>query len=216
MRIPIAKEGYIFIIPLGLASAVSWFFLWPIPGSLLTVLLVFVSYFFRDPERIIPEEKNVIVSPADGKVVDIVTDSDPFLDQPFKRISIFLSVFNVHVNRAPITGRIEKTRYNPGKFLAAFNHKASKENEQTAILFKNGTTQILVKQIAGLIARRIICSANEGDAYFCGERFGLIRFGSRVDVFVPEATHLSVVNGDCVAGGTSILGYLEEKSDAVA
>ena len=216
MRIPIAKEGYFFIIPLSLVSALSWLFSWTIPTIFLTGLLGFVTYFFRDPDRKISDEKNAVVSPADGKVVEIVTEDDPFLTQPFKRISIFLNIFNVHVNRAPIKGQVEKTRYNAGKFLAAFNHKASLDNEQTAILFQNGSTQILVKQIAGLIARRIVCWAHEGEAYSRGQRFGLIRFGSRVDVFVPKNTRLIVANGDRVAGGTSILGYLKEGSDEVA
>ena len=216
MRIPIAKEGYIFIIPLALGVLLAWALSWIILAVFLSGLLAFIAYFFRDPEREIPQEKNAVLSPADGKIVEIVSERDPFLNQTQKRISIFLNVFNVHVNRAPITGRVEKTRYNPGKFLAAFNHKASLDNEQTAILFQNGRTQILVKQIAGLIARRIICFAQEGDMYSLGQRFGLIRFGSRVDIFVPENTKLIVANGDHVAGGTSIIGYLKGENDEVA
>ena len=123
MRIPIAKEGYIFIFPLLLGSVFLWAFSLTMLASLLTLLLVFVTYFFRDPERKIPEEKNAVLSPADGKVIEIVSEDDPFLSKSFKRISIFLNVFNVHVNRAPIAGKVEKVRYNPGKFLAAFNNK---------------------------------------------------------------------------------------------
>ena len=210
MRIPVAKEGYIFIVPLAVISVVFWGLGWMIAGFLATGLFVFVTYFFRDPEREIPDTPNAVISPADGKVVEIVTETDPFLDEPFKRVSIFLNVFNVHINRAPIAGRIEKVRYNPGKFLAAFNHKASLDNEQTAVLFQDGGKKILVKQIAGLIARRIICWPKEGDQYESGQRFGLIRFGSRVDIFLPLNARLNVANGDRVAGGTSIIGFLED------
>ena len=124
------------------------------------------------------------------------------------RISIFLNVFNVHVNRIPIAGKIEATRFNKGKFLNAANHKASLDNEQTAILLNNGNIKILVKQIAGLIARRIVCYAKEGEEYQLGERFGLIRFGSRTDIFVPEGTEIKVKEGEIVSGGSSIIGYL--------
>ena len=215
MRIPIAKEGYIFIFPLLLGSVFLWAFSLTMLASLLTLLLVFVTYFFRDPERKIPEEKNAVLSPADGKVIEIVSEDDPFLSKSFKRISIFLNVFNVHVNRAPIAGKVEKVRYNPGKFLAAFNNKASLDNEQTAVLFQCGSNCVLVKQIAGLIARRIICWAHEGETYSLGQRFGIIRFGSRVDVFVPKHTRLKVSHGDRVAGGISILGYFEKKTDEI-
>ena len=216
MNIPIAKEGYPFIIPLIIGSAVSWVFFPIIITIILTGLLIFVTFFFRDPERIVSEEKNTVLSPADGKIVEIVVEEDPFLKRPFKRISIFLNVFNVHINRAPITGRIQKVRYVPGKFLAAFNDKASLDNEQTAILFENKGIQVLVKQIAGLIARRIVCWASEGEDYSHGQRFGLIRFGSRVDVFIPENTLLNVAKGDRVTGGISILGYLKEKNHEIA
>tara|TARA_B100000686_G_C16625891_1_gene881835 strand:- start:283 stop:927 length:645 start_codon:yes stop_codon:yes gene_type:complete len=213
IRIPIAKEGYIFIVPLGFLVIVFWIFGWIFAGFLTSGFFIFVTYFFRDPEREIPNISNVIISPADGKVVEIITETDPFLNEPFKRISIFLNVFNVHINRAPIAGRIEKVRYNPGKFLAAFNHKASLDNEQTAILFQNGENKILVKQIAGLIARRIIYWPREGDQYKLGQRFGLIRFGSRVDIFLPLSAKLNVTNGDHLAGGTSIIGFLKEREE---
>ena len=125
------------------------------------------------------------------------------------RISIFLNVFNVHVNRVPIAGKIEATRYNKGKFLNAANHKASLDNEQTAILLNNGNIKILVKQIAGLIARRIVCYAKKVAEYQAGERFGLIRFGSRTDIFVPEGAEIKVTEGDIVSGGSSIIGYFK-------
>ena len=210
MRSPIAKEGFIFIIPLAFLAAVfySLGYIWL--AGLFEGLFIFCIWFFRDPERTIPVEPKTIVSPADGKVVEIVKESDKLLpNDNYMRISIFLNVFNVHVNRIPITGKIEATRYNKGKFLNAANHKASLDNEQTAILLNNGTTQILVKQIAGLIARRIVCYANKGDEYNIGDRFGLIRFGSRTDIFVPEGTEIKVKEGDKVSGASSIIGYLK-------
>ena len=210
MRSPIAKEGFIFIIPLAFLAAVfySLDYIWV--SGLFEGFFLFCVWFFRDPERTIPIDPNVIVSPADGKVVEIVKESDKLLpNDNYMRISIFLNVFNVHVNRIPIAGKIEATRYNKGKFLNAANHKASLDNEQTAILLNNGTTQILVKQIAGLIARRIVCYANKGDEYNIGDRFGLIRFGSRTDIFVPEGTEIRVKEGDKVCGASSIIGYLK-------
>ncbi|MFQ5716464.1 MAG: phosphatidylserine decarboxylase family protein [Nitrospinales bacterium] len=208
MRIPIAKEGYIFIVPLGLLSVFFWAVSWPVFAAVGTLSFLFVLYFFRDPERNVPAGENLIVSPADGKITEITTEKDPFQEQTCTRVTIFLSVFNVHVNRAPIGGTIEKTRYNPGKFLAAFNPKASLDNEQNLLLFRQGETAILVKQIAGLIARRIVCWAKVNDDYSLGQRFGLIRFGSRVDILVPEDTRLAVKRGDHVKGASSIIGYL--------
>ena len=210
MRIPFAKDGYIFIIPLIIFTwgffALSWFWV----AGLFGGLFLFVTWFFRDPERIVPKDPNAIVSPGDGKIVEIVPEKDPLLEQDgYTRISVFLNVFNVHVNRVPIAGKIQTFRYNKGKFLNAASHKASLENEQSAILLNNGHVTILVKQIAGLIARRIVCWAKEGDEFQRGQRYGLIRFGSRMDVFVPEGTDIKVKIGDIVNGGSSIIGYLK-------
>ena len=209
MRIPIANEGYMFILPLAVLTGACWALSWFWATGLFGGLFLFVTWFFRDPERSIPEDPKSIVSPGDGKVVEIVPEKDPLLEESYTRISIFLNVFNVHVNRVPISGKIQATRYNPGKFLNAASHKASLDNEQSAILLNNGHVTILVKQIAGLIARRIVCWAKEGDEYERGQRFGLIRFGSRVDIFVPEGTEIKVAVGDIVSGGSSIIGYLK-------
>lgn len=208
MRIPIAKEGYPFILPLGLLTLVLAFFDLVWAAAVAGLLFLFVLYFFRDPEREIPNEPKVVVSPADGKVVVITTEEDPFMGKTFTRISIFLNVFNVHVNRVPVAGVIAESRYNPGKFLNAMKDKASMDNEQNILLIRDGETEVLVKQIAGLIARRIVCWANPGDRYELGQRFGLIRFGSRVDIFLPQESTLKVAVGDKVAGGSSIIGYL--------
>ena len=209
MRIPIAKEGYMFILPLAVLTGIFWALSWLWVTGLFAGLFLFVTWFFRDPERSVPEDPNAIVSPGDGKIVEIISEKDPLLDEAYTRVSIFLNVFNVHVNRVPISGKIQATRYNPGKFFNAASHKASLDNEQSAILLNNGHVTILVKQIAGLIARRIVCWAKEGDEYQRGQRFGLIRFGSRVDIFLPEGTDIKVEIGDIVSGGSSIIGYLK-------
>ena len=210
----LSPEGNIFVFPLIIMTGLLIFF-WSMGHvtiylpSFIGLILLFCLNFFRDPKRLVPKGINQIVSPADGRVVEIIKESDPLLPSAnYTRISIFLNVFNVHVNRVPIAGKVEATRFNKGKFLNAANHKASLDNEQTAILLNNGSIKILIKQIAGLIARRIICYAKEGDEYKLGERFGLIRFGSRTDIFVPEGTEISVKEGEIVSGGSSIIGYL--------
>jgi phosphatidylserine decarboxylase len=209
MRIPIVSDGYRFIIPLAILTAglaltpLTW-----LTGA-SGLLLLFVLNFFRDPERAVPNEEGVIVAPGDGKVVEIVEEKDPLLDQPYRRISIFLNVFNVHVQRTPVAGRIERVQYNKGKFLNAASHKASLDNEQNSMIIHTGRQKVLVKQIAGLIARRIVCWAKEGDNYSLGQRFGLIRFGSRVDLFLPLDAEVKVSLGDHVKGAISIIGYLK-------
>ena len=209
MRIPIVADGYRFIIPLviitvGLAlSPLVWL------AGVSGLLLLFVLNFFRDPDRDIPTEEGVVVSPGDGKIVEIIEEKDPMLDEPYRRVSIFLNVFNVHVQRIPVGGRIGQVKYNKGKFLNAASHKASLENEQNAMIIDTGKQKVLVKQIAGLIARRIVCWAKEGDNYSLGQRYGLIRFGSRVDLFLPLSAEVKVSLGDHVSGGSSIIGYLK-------
>ncbi|MBI5427706.1 MAG: phosphatidylserine decarboxylase family protein [Nitrospinae bacterium] len=209
MRIPIARQGYPFIVPLGLLAGAFWALSMARAAAVFGGLFLFVVYFFRDPERTVPGDPKAVISPADGKVVEIVAENDPFTGKKSQRISIFLSVFNVHVNRIPVAGRVEKIRYNHGKFLAAFNHKASLDNEQNVLSVFNGRDRVAVKQIAGLIARRIVCWVREGDAVAAGQRFGLIRFGSRVDIFVPEDARLAVALGDRVRGGSSVIGFLQ-------
>lgn len=210
MKIPLAKEGYVFFVPIGLLALAlaALSFYWA--AGVFFLLFLFIVNFFRDPNRIVPQEKNAIISPADGKVVEIVKENNPFTNQPSTRVSVFLNVFDVHINRIPISGRIENLTYNKGKFLNAASPKASLDNEQTALLINNGKHKVVVKQIAGLIARRIVCWAKVGDEFKSGERFGLIRFGSRADIFVPEGCRLTVSLGDRVAGGADIIGYLPE------
>jgi phosphatidylserine decarboxylase len=207
---PVAAEGWPFIIPLAAITVLFFMFGWKYPAWVLLVLALFVLFFFRDPERTVPEGKGVVVSPADGRVIVVKDVFEPtYLMQDVKQISIFLSVFNVHVNRAPYGGTVEAVKYNPGKFHVASVDKASLDNEQTAMVIANGKDKILVKQIAGLIARRIVCYAKPGDAVKTGERYGLIRFGSRVDVFLPKDAELKVKAGDRIKGARDVIGVLK-------
>ncbi len=208
-RIPVAVEGWPFILPLAISTLLLFVCGWTIASFVLLILSLFVSFFFRDPKRTVPEGENVLVSPADGKVVVIkdIYEND-YLQQNVTQISIFLSVFNVHVNRAPIGGIIETVKYNPGKFHIAAIEKASLENEQTAMVIAEGNRKILVKQIAGIIARRIVCYAKPGDVIKKGERYGLIRFGSRVDIFLPKDSEIKVKLGDRVKGARDIIALL--------
>jgi phosphatidylserine decarboxylase len=207
--IPIAAEGWPFIIPLSIVTGLLFAFGWKNTALVSLVLTLFVLFFFRDPERTIPEGKGLVVSPADGKVIVIKDIYEPaYLKQEVKQISIFLSVFNVHVNRAPIGGAIEVVKYNPGKFHVASVDKASLDNEQTSMVIAAGKDKILVKQIAGLIARRIVCYARPGDTIKTGERYGLIRFGSRVDIFLPKTAEIRVKLGDRVRGAQDVIGVL--------
>jgi len=174
---------------------------------LVGVLFLFNLFFFRDPDRKIPDGDNLILSPADGKVVQIerVIETDYF-KMEVQRLSIFLSVFDVHVNRIPISGTVNFFQYIPGKFFVAFEPKASELNEQSVIGIQSGNKKVLFKQIAGIIARRIICNVADGDTVSAGQRFGLIRYGSRVDVFFPENAKITVDVGDRVVGGKTIIG----------
>ena len=208
--IPVASEGWPFILPLLLLTVLLFAFGWKNIGYASLVLTLFILFFFRDPERSVPEGKAVVASPADGKVIVAKDVYEPdYLKQDVKQISIFLSVFNVHVNRVPYGGTVETVKYNPGRFHVASVDKASLYNEQTAVVITNGKHKVLVKQIAGLIARRIVCYAKPGDTVKTGERYGLIRFGSRVDIFLPKDAELKVKVGDRVKGARDIIGVLK-------
>jgi phosphatidylserine decarboxylase len=174
------------------------------------ILTMFVAYFFRDPERAIPQDPGLIVSPADGRVIEIAEEENKYMEGRARRVSIFLSVFNVHINRIPAEGRVEMVKYFKGEFMAAWDEKASLKNEQTHIGLNCGKYKLLVKQIAGLIARRIVCKVHEGETYKRGDRLGLIKFGSRTDLFLPLNAALKVKIGDKVAGGSSIIAVMPE------
>src|SRR5580693_5921049 len=197
------KEGYYFGLPLLVLGGAAYLEQWTIVAMVLVCLAIFVFSFFRDPERVIPAEPGAIVSPGDGRVV-VVTDEEN-AGRPGKRISIFLAVWNVHVNRSPEAGTITAMEYRPGKFLAAMRARASLENEQNVISLSTASGEMVFKQIAGLIARRVVCWKKAGDKVQRGERIGLVRFGSRVDLWVPRDAQILVALGDNVKGGSSVL-----------
>jgi len=210
----IAKEGLIVIIVTSVIFIFFLFLTYLFPNIIIKILTVFVGivfvfnfFFFRDPERSIPEGENLILSPADGTVIKITEVDEPYyFNEKVKMVSIFLSVFNVHVNRIPVNGKVEMVKYHPGKFMVAFDHKASEDNEQSLIGIKHNKGKLLFKQIAGIIARRIIYNISEGDSVNAGDRFGLIRYGSRVDIFFPENVEIKVEIDDKVYGGETIIG----------
>ena len=208
--LPIASEGFLVIA----ASAFVTVYLAALGLSLAALLFLavtlFLGFFFRDPERMIPEEAGAVVSPADGKIVEVKVVRDcEFAREELLKISVFMSVFNVHVNRVPIEGAVTNISYNPGKFFSANMDKASEHNERNAVsLDLEDGRKVIVVQVAGLIARRIVCKIRQGDHLKRGERFGMICFGSRLDVYLPSDTKSAVCVGDKVFAGTSILGYL--------
>jgi phosphatidylserine decarboxylase len=197
------KEGYYFGLPLLVLGGAAYLAQWTIAAVVLVCLALFVFSFFRDPERVIPDAPGAIVSPGDGRVV-VVTDEED-AGRPGKRISIFLAVWNVHVNRAPAAGVITRMEYRPGKFLAAMRERASMENEQNVFTLSTDAGEMVFKQIAGLIARRVVSWKQEGERVARGERIGLVRFGSRVDVWVPKDAEILVRVGENVKGGSSVL-----------
>ena len=175
----------------------------------LTIVALWVAYFFRDPQRIGERGERLVISPADGKVVMITEVDEPtFIHARAIRVSIFMNVFNVHVNRYPVSGFVRFIERKPGRFLNASGEDASLENEQTSIGLETGSNHILVRQIAGLIARRIVTDAKEGDRVQQGERMGLIRFGSRVDVFLPRTANVKVKVGETTYAGVTVIGEL--------
>jgi phosphatidylserine decarboxylase len=197
------KEGYYFGLPPLVLGVAAFLAHWVFVGAILVGLALFVFYFFRDPERVIPSEPGAVVSPADGRIV-VITD-EPNKGIPGKRVSIFLAIWNVHVNRSPEAGTITGMEYRPGKFLAAMVARASAENEQNVISLSTAAGEMMFKQIAGLIARRVVCWKKSGDVVARGERIGLVRFGSRVDLWVPRGAEILVKLGDNVKGGSSVL-----------
>lgn len=210
-------EGFPFIFAallLTIAVAVSLYIYAPKAMPYFTIPLIiltlFVIAFFRNPDRTIPGDPKAVVSPADGKVIEIVKiDEKDFLNAEVVKISVFMSVFNVHVNRVPMAGKVVRAQYFPGKFLVASLDKASTDNERNALVIENkGGAKILVVQIAGIVARRIVCYAKEGDTLEKGVRFGLIRFGSRLDLYLPADSDIKVSAGEKVKGGETIMGVL--------
>jgi phosphatidylserine decarboxylase len=208
---PIHREGLPFVGMFALAS-LFLFWLWSPLGWLGTVATLWCVYFFRDPERVTPIRDGIVVAPADGRVSRITNAIPPkeleLGDRPLPRISIFMSVFDCHVNRSPATGRIERIAYHHGAFLSADLDKASENNERNAILIGTNKGRIGVVQIAGLIARRIVCFAREGATIATGERIGMIRFGSRVDVYLPDTVRPLVAEGQTAIAGETVIADL--------
>ncbi len=213
----IAREGFVFIgsglllaliFLFGALKADSWT-LWSVT-AIVTLLTLFTVFFFRDPDRHFNSEERMILAPADGRIVAVKEiGHNDFIGGPTLRISIFLSVFDVHVNRNPASGVIDYVKYNPGKFFAAFEEKASLDNEQTEIgLTTLDGKKVIFKQIAGMIARRIVCHLHQGDTVKIGDRMGMIRFGSRADIIISAHSRINVAIGDHVRAGETVLGFL--------
>jgi phosphatidylserine decarboxylase len=197
------RDGYKFAMPPIVLGAAAAAFGWRATAATLLSAGALVAYFFRDPQRVPPGDPGVVVSPADGRVMEIVSEQ---LDgRPGQRVSIFLAIWDVHVNRSPMAGRVQRLDYHPGRFYAAMRSRASSENEQNVIRLETDHGQIMFKQIAGWVARRVVCWKKPGDSLALGERIGLIRFGSRMDVWLPENAEIVAKVGEHVAGGVSVL-----------
>ena len=211
-----AREGLLFIAIAALIAVGTFAFAlnrrsWPLwlAAVLLIVVAIWVAYFFRDPERTGERSEHLVIAPADGKVVQITEVDEPaFLKEKAIRISIFMNVFNVHVNRYPVSGVVRYVQYNPGKFLNAAHDKASLENEQSSVGIESGSNRVLVRQIAGLIARRIVTYGTDGTRVQQGDRMGIIRFGSRVDVFLPATAKPRVRVGETTFAGVTVVAEL--------
>jgi phosphatidylserine decarboxylase len=204
----IAREGWPFVFAALAAAVIVWAlagFLWSVP---LWLVAVFVVQFFRDPPREVPQQANAVLAPADGRIVKVEKVRDPYTERDTLLISVFMNVFNVHSNRSPADGIVERVDYSPGKFINADLDKASTENERSAMVLKLDGERITVVQVAGLIARRILCYVKAGDRLARGQRFGFIRCGSRVDVYLPLTARPRVAVGDRVAATSTILAEL--------
>lgn len=213
----IAREGWLhiaiaFVAALGATELIGW--LWALP---FWVIALFVLQFFRDPPREVPENRNAILAPADGRIVAVEKTQDPYLGREAVKISVFMNVFNVHSNRSPVDGEVRDKWYFPGKFINADLPKASLENERNAVWIKtdNGADVTCV-QVAGLIAKRILCHVSPGEHLTRGQRFGFIRFGSRVDVYLPLDTKINVNIGDKVSATLTVLAEFREEAKPVA
>jgi phosphatidylserine decarboxylase len=209
---PIHPEGYPFIGGFAVAALVL-FWLWPPLGWIAVIATVWCAYFFRDPARVTPAGEGIVVAPADGRVCQVVSIVPPqelgLGERPLDRISIFMSVFDCHINRSPMAGRIERIVYRPGKFIRADLDKASEHNERNAFVLVTETGQhVAVVQIAGLVARRIVCFARETETVEAGQRIGMIRFGSRVDIYLPEGTRVLAGEGQTAIAGETVLADL--------
>ncbi len=207
MRIPVATEGWPYIFPPAVAACIlGWVGWWPAAAALGAVTLCCLG-FFRDPDRTAPPVPGAVLAPADGRVMRVVEIDDPWVGRAV-RVSIFLSPLDVHVNRSPVAALVERVEPAAGRFLAAYRDEASELNERCTLALQGETARVGVTQIAGVVARRIVCRARPGDKLQAGERYGLIRFGSRTDLVVPKGTEIRVKAGDRVRGGETIMAML--------
>ena len=204
----IAREGWLFLAAaVVVASAATWLAGWW--SAPLWLAALFVLQFFRDPAREIPGDARTVVSPADGRVIAVERVRDPYLERSAIKVSVFMNVFNVHSNRSPVDGKVQKRWYHPGSFVNAALDKASEENERNALWLRtDGGADVTCVQVAGLIARRILCYVGEGDSLARGQRFGFIRFGSRVDIYLPEDSNLVAALGDKVYASSTVIATL--------
>ena len=208
--IPIVKEGLPFVLGAGAPAVLAAGLGWTGLALALGAAALFIAWFFRNPKRVAPPSLHAVVAPGDGKVIAVTEEYEPrFLKDQGIRISIFLNIFNVHVNRIPCQGMVEDVAYQPGTFVPADRPDATLRNEQNALMIRTAQgAKVLCVQVAGLIARRIVCWVSPGDRVACGERYGLIRFGSRMDMFLPAGTKVRVTVGMHVRGGETILAEL--------
>jgi phosphatidylserine decarboxylase len=207
----IAVEGYHAIFLTGFAAVIFALLEWWVPAFCFLLFTGFACHFFRDPERVISMRPDIAVSPADGKIIRISRPADPFTGQPRQCVSIFMNVLNVHVNRMPVSGLVSSIVYKPGRFLNASLNKASEDNERCLYSITDNEGNVWgLAQVAGLIARRIVCRVDEGEKVSRGERFGLIKFGSRVDLYLPDNYTPSVMVGDLVQAGHTIIAHKSE------
>jgi len=209
--VPIHREGYPFIGTFALGSLILFMF-WAPLGWVGTVLTIWCALFFRDPVRVTPVREGIVVAPADGRIAAVINAPPPrelgLGERPLPRVSIFMNVFNCHVNRSPVSGRIDEIAYHAGAFISADLDKASEENERNSYLISTGGVRIAVVQIAGLVARRIVCFVRKGATVGAGERIGMIRFGSRVDVYLPEGVRPLVAEGQTAIAGETVIADL--------
>lgn len=205
----IAREGYPFIFFFfALTIAISFIWIWAAPFAF--ILTIFMVYFFRDPERKIPDKKGIFVAPADGKVILIRrVVEDKYLNKETMEVSIFMSPLDVHVNRSPCDGKVRSVVYSPGRFFSAYKHEASLKNENITMVLETEYGDIIVRQVAGFLARRAVCRVKEGEFLKRGDRFGIIKFSSRVDLYLPPNTLIMVEKGDKVRAGETIIGEVK-------
>src|SRR5437867_5596608 len=206
--IPIAREGWgPILVPFAAASALTGLG-WPAAAAPFAALGAFMAFFFRDPERVVPDAPGAILAPADGRVVDVQARAEDGFVGVGQRVSIFLSPLDVHVNRAPVSGLVVAVERRAGALRAAYRPDASERNERVSVAIQAEAMRVVVRQIAGVLARRIVCRVRAGDKLAAGERFGMIKFGSRTDLVVPRSSEMRVKIGDRVRGGETIMGVL--------